>query len=125
METTQMGGSDPAVIRELQKANENPFPKRNFNEDSKDPLEQLKNQVSSCCQFSMHAFSLLPKAVRSVTPVIPALQVQLSCYGDSVGGDLKSLKSFLDSNLKGNLPSRVPPWKLQLLWQAKAFVALE
>ena len=41
-----MGGSDPAVIGELQESNENPFPKRNFNEDSKDPLEQLKNQVS-------------------------------------------------------------------------------
>ena len=47
METTQMGGSDPAVIGELQESNENPFPKRNFDEDSKDPLEQLKNQVSS------------------------------------------------------------------------------
>lgn len=45
--TTHMEGSDPAVIRELREAKENPFPKRNFNEESKDPLEQLKNQVSS------------------------------------------------------------------------------
>lgn len=38
-------GGDPAVLRHLQEAPENPFPKRNFNEESKDPLEQLKNQV--------------------------------------------------------------------------------
>ena len=58
METSQMGGSDPTVIGELRESSENPFPKRNFNEDSKDPLEQLKNQVSSkssCSQGSTHA----------------------------------------------------------------------
>ena len=47
MDTADMGGSDPAVIGELQEANENPFPKRNFDEKSQDPLEQLKNQVRS------------------------------------------------------------------------------
>ena len=47
MDTADMGGSNPAVIGELQEANENPFPKRNFDEKSQDPLEQLKNQVTS------------------------------------------------------------------------------
>lgn len=99
-----MGGSDPAVIGELQDSNENPFPKRNFDEDSKDPLEQLKNQVSSKTsgpRGSIGAYVLVPKAAGVVMPFVPALQVQLSCYGDSVGGDLKALKSFLDSNVKG------------------------
>ncbi len=31
----------------------------------------------------------------------PLLQVQLSCYGDAIGGDLKALKSFLDNKLSG------------------------
>lgn len=39
-----------------------------------------------------------------VRPAVPCLQVQLSCYGDSIGGDLKALKSFMDANVKGNAP---------------------
>lgn len=70
-DTAEMGDTDATELRHVQEADENPFPKRNFNKESKDPLEQLKNQV------------------------------QLSCYGDSIGGDLKTLKSFLDTNVKG------------------------
>ena len=50
----------------------------------------------------MRAYLLVPKAAGVMTPFVSALQVQLSCYGDSVGGDLKALKSFLDSNVKGS-----------------------
>ncbi|DBA93715.1 TPA: hypothetical protein ACH3X3_013784 [Trebouxia sp. C0006] len=71
MKTADMGGSDPNVIKELQQANQNPFPERHFDGKSDDPLENLKNQV------------------------------QLSCYGDAIGGDLKALKSFLDNKLSG------------------------
>ena len=39
-----MGESDPGTIRQLQE-HRNEFPKRNFDEKSTDPLEQLKNQV--------------------------------------------------------------------------------
>ena len=28
-------------------------------------------------------------------------QIQLSTYGDSLGGDLKALKGFIDRNLQG------------------------
>lgn len=45
METADMGGSDPNVIKELQQANENPFPESHFDGKSDDPLENLKNQV--------------------------------------------------------------------------------
>ncbi len=45
METADMGGSDPNVIKELQQANQNPFPERHFDGKSDDPLENLKNQV--------------------------------------------------------------------------------
>ncbi len=45
METADMGGSDPNVIKELQQADENPFPERHFDGKSDDPLENLKNQV--------------------------------------------------------------------------------
>lgn len=71
METPDMGGSDPNVIKELQQADQNPFPERHFDVKSDDPLENLKNQV------------------------------QLSCYGDAVGGNLKALKSFLDNKVSG------------------------
>lgn len=70
-----MGGSDPTVIGELQESNENPFPKRNFNEDSKDPLEQLKNQVSStpsCSQGSVHAYIWMLRADIAMR-VVPAM----------------------------------------------------
>ncbi len=29
------------------------------------------------------------------------MQIQLSTYGDSLGGDLKALKGFIDRNLQG------------------------
>ncbi len=45
METADMGGSDPNVIKELQQAEQNPFPERHFDGKSDDPLENLKNQV--------------------------------------------------------------------------------
>ena len=45
METPDMGGSDPNVIKELQQADQNPFPERHFDVKSDDPLENLKNQV--------------------------------------------------------------------------------
>ncbi len=45
MKTADMGGSDPNVIKELQQANQNPFPERHFDGKSDDPLENLKNQV--------------------------------------------------------------------------------
>jgi len=35
--------------------------------------------------------------------VAHVLQVQLSTYGDSLGKDLKELRSFIDSNLQGEL----------------------
>ena len=45
METADMGGSDPNVIKELQQADQNPFPERHFDGKSDDPLANLKNQV--------------------------------------------------------------------------------
>ncbi len=45
METADMGGSDPNVIKELQQADQNPFPERHFDGKSDDPLENLKNKV--------------------------------------------------------------------------------
>ena len=33
------------------------------------------------------------------------MQIQLSTYGDSLGGDLKALKGFIDRNLQGTLQS--------------------
>ncbi len=33
------------------------------------------------------------------------VQIQLSTYGDSLGGDLKALKGFIDRNLQGAAPS--------------------
>lgn len=35
-------------------------------------------------------------------------QVQLSTYGDSLGKDLKDLKTFIDNNLEGDLPAALP-----------------
>ena len=31
------------------------------------------------------------------------LQVQLSCYGDAINGNLKGLKAFLDTKVQGAL----------------------
>ena len=104
----EMGDNNATELRHLQEATENPFHKRNFDEDSKDPVEQLRNQVSSPIRSdgkrlgtSIHVKNI-PQRQRSRVPSSPGLQVQLSCYGDSIGGDLKSLKSFLDANVKGN-----------------------
>ena len=43
--TSDMGGSDTNVIRELQESDQNPFPKQQDCEGD-DPLRKLKNQVS-------------------------------------------------------------------------------
>lgn len=45
------------------------------------------------------------------------MQVQLSCYGDAVGGNLKALKSFLDNKVSGKHFKRI----LALLFSANAF----
>ena len=45
-------------------------------------------------------------------------QVQLSTYGDSLGKDLKDLKTFIDNNLEGDLPAALlsmPPDAFGLL----------
>ena len=47
MDTADMGGSDPSVIRDIQQADQNPFPEQEFNGEGDDPLQKLKNQVRS------------------------------------------------------------------------------
>lgn len=113
MDTVDMGGSDPSVIKELQQADENPFPETHFDGKGKsdDPLENLKNQVRSpqrptglAC-LTLYTPRSCATAVRTVSPpnscVGVRMQVQLSCYGDAVGGNLRALKSFLDNKVSG------------------------
>jgi len=44
---------------------------------------------------------LVARENSAVEPWHCPVQVQLSCYGDAIGGDLKSLKAFLDTKVKG------------------------
>ena len=108
-----MGGSDPNVIKELQQADQNPFPERHFDGKSDDPLENLKNQVRQLRIYSAHRVANHVTALCDAVPAVAgdrfssAVQVQLSCYGDAVGGNLKALKSFLDNKVSGKHSKRI------------------
>ena len=45
MKTADMGGSDPAVLWELQEAGENQFPEQSFDGNRAHPVDSIKNQV--------------------------------------------------------------------------------
>lgn len=97
-------GSDPSVIRKLHQ-DENAFPAHEFDGKGDDPLSKVKNQVrrSTTASFSQLDGLACPGRHLGYTNLsaFDGVQVQLSCYGDAIGGDLKNLKTFLDTKVDG------------------------
>ena len=97
-------GSDPSVIQKLH-TDGNAFPAHEFDGKGNDPLSKVKNQVRL---FSTASFAQLDGLACpgqclacTILSIFNGVQVQLSCYGDAIGGDLKNLKTFLDTKVDG------------------------